>query len=413
MSILESFSGRSSNRQLVALSAAGALILALLLVAYFVWVRTPYKVLFDDMRPADAGAVVKFLEDNGVRYELKDAGTTILVPGNLVDTTRLEIANSDLPINGAVGFELFNRSDMGLTEFAQRINYQRALQGELARTIMSIETIESARVHLTMPEQTVFREDRRPTKASISLTPRKGATISGQTVAGIQRLVAAAVPDLEAGRVVIVDDLGHLLGGAQTAEESAPLTERQAVEQFYAARAHRVLSDVFPAETFRIQVSALGTGEALSPTGLVRWSPDNRQFALHVTIFADSSLEPNAQEEVRDYVAEALKIDPQVGDVVTFDAGTMPMPPEEAVGAPSAPSGGSSLPAADERRLSDKAVIIAAVASLLITLVVLAAFMLGRRGRASGPLGAEGRSDLIRRLRTALGEGSGDATEAA
>src|SRR5688572_70501 len=130
---------------------------ALLAAGYYFFLRTEYAVLYSDLRPADASAVVAELDGRGIAYQLRDAGSTIAVAADGADAARLAIAGSHVPSRAAVGFELFNESDMGLTDFAQRINYQRALQGELARTIMTISGVESARVHLALPERSLFR----------------------------------------------------------------------------------------------------------------------------------------------------------------------------------------------------------------------------------------------------------------
>ena len=123
-------------------------------------------------------------------------------------TARLKVISRELPLKGSVGFELFNNADLGLTEFAQKVNYQRALQGELSRTIMSLEEIESARVHLSMPESGLFRRNGAKARASIALMTKAGQELPPDTVRGIQRLVAAAVPELEAHEVTIVNPRG-------------------------------------------------------------------------------------------------------------------------------------------------------------------------------------------------------------
>src|SRR6185503_4516312 len=135
--MLQSFRSAPPARQLLLIAALGALICALLVAAYFLWFRTTYELLYTNLRDADAGTIVAELDRTHADYRLRDGGHTIMVPAGAVDSTRLHIAGQDLPLQGTVGFELFNNNSIGLTEFAQRINLQRALQGELARTIMS------------------------------------------------------------------------------------------------------------------------------------------------------------------------------------------------------------------------------------------------------------------------------------
>src|SRR5258706_8609932 len=196
MSLVENFRASSTRRQLLAVTVGVIVLGALLVAGYFVVLRKPYDVLFTDLRTMDAATIVADLDKRRVSYRLADGGATILVPHGVVDSTRLAVMSEDLPIKGTVGFELFNKSDMGLTEFAQQINYQRALQGELARTIMTLDEVDSARIHLSFAEPTVFRDDRRPPKASVTIATRPGRSLSAETVGGIQRLVGAAVPDL-------------------------------------------------------------------------------------------------------------------------------------------------------------------------------------------------------------------------
>src|SRR5580692_9338560 len=138
MSYIETFRQASRSRQVLIAGAAFAVFLLIGTVVYLVFVRVPYSPLFTDVRPAEAASIVAQLDKTKTPYRLTNGGATILVPANLVDATRLSVMSDDLPLKGMVGFELFNKSDMGLTEFAQKIDYQRALQGELARTIMTL-----------------------------------------------------------------------------------------------------------------------------------------------------------------------------------------------------------------------------------------------------------------------------------
>ena len=139
MSFVDQFRSSSPSRQALVVAIIVAVLTLALAAAYFFVLRKPYGVLFSGLRQADAATIVADLDKKKTPYRLADGGSTILIPRDVVDSTRLAIAGEDLPLKGTVGFELFNKSDMGLTEFAQRINYQRALQGELARTIMTLD----------------------------------------------------------------------------------------------------------------------------------------------------------------------------------------------------------------------------------------------------------------------------------
>ncbi|MEI9851949.1 MAG: flagellar basal-body MS-ring/collar protein FliF [Sphingomonas sp.] len=216
--------------QLLLLAGIFAAVTAVLAAGYFLFLRADYVVLAQNLRPADASLVVAELDKRGAAYRLRDGGGTILVPEDQADATRVAIAGSDAAAHGQIGFELFNKSDMGLTNFAQKINYQRALQGELMRTIAMMDGVESARVHLALPERALFRGDRSPPRAAVTVAMKPGQTADPSRVAGIQRLVAAAVPDLPETGVVVLDASGRVISPSApaTAAEDRPPTSRNA-----------------------------------------------------------------------------------------------------------------------------------------------------------------------------------------
>jgi flagellar M-ring protein FliF len=213
-SLSERWAGHGPAQQLTLAGVAAALIAALLIGAYFA-LRPSYQPLFTDLRPQDAATIVAELERQKIDFRLGDGGATIMVPAPQVHQARLKVMSRDLPLKGAVGFELFNNADLGLTEFAQKVNYQRALQGELARTIMSLSEIDSARVHLSLPEAGLFRRSGAKPRASVAITTRAGQDLPPDSVRGIQRLVAAAVPELEAHEVTIIDPRGAPMGAGK------------------------------------------------------------------------------------------------------------------------------------------------------------------------------------------------------
>ena len=191
------------------------------------------------MRPQDAATIVAELERQKFDYRLTDGGATVLVPAAQVHAARLKVMSQDLPLKGAVGFELFNNADLGLTEFAQKVNFQRALQGELARTIMSLAEIDSARVHLSLPESGLFRRNGAKPRASVALTTKAGQELPPDSVRGIQRLVAAAVPELEAHEVTIINPRGAPMATAATGGDV--VTDRRLelkieLERYYARK---------------------------------------------------------------------------------------------------------------------------------------------------------------------------------
>lgn len=191
---------------------AGVIVILALSGALAYWsFNTSYKALFTDLQMRDSAAIVAELERLKIPYKLADGGRRIMVPEADVYTTRLKLMGKGVPLSGGVGFEIFDKNDFGMTEFAQRINYQRALQGELARTIMSIQGVKYARVGLVLPETSLFKENKSKPKASVGLIVSDGTTLEAEQISGIQRLVAATVPGLKADRVTIVDQHGVTL----------------------------------------------------------------------------------------------------------------------------------------------------------------------------------------------------------
>jgi flagellar M-ring protein FliF len=202
---------------------AGAVCIVGLFVAAGVWVlHGSDEVLFSDLKPQDTAMMVAELDRMKVPYRIGSDGNTILVDASVVHATRLKLMGKDLPLHGTAGFELFNNADFGMTEFAQKINYQRALQGELTRTILSLSEVRDARVHLALPEQGLFRREDSKAKAAVTLMLKPGQALGAEQVRGIQRLVAAAVPGIQPQDVTIVDEQGVAL--TRAAGEPAELT---------------------------------------------------------------------------------------------------------------------------------------------------------------------------------------------
>ncbi|GIU68056.1 hypothetical protein PsB1_2210 [Candidatus Phycosocius spiralis] len=191
-----------------------------LVAIYFFFLKVNYAPLQTGLRTAESALIVSELDRQGFDYRLAAGGSEIQVRSDQVDKIRVAIAGAGIQAGGLDGFELFNQSEMGLTDFAQKIKYLRALQGELSRTIMMIEGVEDARVHIAMPERTLFRNDRSLTKAAVSLILSKDHPPTPEMVIGIQRLVAASIPDLQTSNVIILDHSGITL--SQTKPEEVP-----------------------------------------------------------------------------------------------------------------------------------------------------------------------------------------------
>lgn len=189
-----------------------------LIGAYVWWASSPdYAVAFTGLSEADAGAIVEKLKTQAIPYRLRDAGT-VLVPAAQVYDVRLSMAKDGVPAGSTVGFELFNTNSFGLTEFSQKVNYQRALEGELARTIESIGTVKAARVHIVVPAQTLYTDQQKPTTASITMQLKPGKQLDAGQVQAITHLVASSIEGLKPQNVVIVDSSGQLLSAGFKSE---------------------------------------------------------------------------------------------------------------------------------------------------------------------------------------------------
>jgi flagellar M-ring protein FliF len=172
------------------------------------------SVLFSGLEREDAGAIVQKLTEQKIPYRLSADGTTIEVPANKVYDLRLQMATQGLPQGGSVGFELFDKSNFGMTEFTERLNYQRAIQGELTRTICQLAPVVSARVHLAIPEDKLYESEQQPPTASVVLKLRRGMPLSDDQVGGIVHLVASAVEGLKPSNVTVIDSEGNVLSEA-------------------------------------------------------------------------------------------------------------------------------------------------------------------------------------------------------
>jgi flagellar M-ring protein FliF len=200
------------------LTASGVALVALAVMVYSWSGRTEFVTLYTNLDGADSGQVVEQLRARGVPYELDRAGSTVRVPANRADELRVDFATQGLPTGGQVGFELFEGNSFTATDFVQRLNFQRGLQGELARTIQSFPEVQRARVHLVLPERSLFVADQSPATASVVVGLLPGRSLAGGEVSGIAHLVAGAVEGLRKDNITVLDERGNILyDGAQMA----------------------------------------------------------------------------------------------------------------------------------------------------------------------------------------------------
>ena len=238
------------ERARMGLIAGTAAILVLMFLASYWVFRTEYQVLFSDLQPQDAASMIGELERMKIPYKLSEGEGKIQVDKSRVHETRLKLMGKGMSLNGNVGFEIFDKSDYGMTEYAQKINYQRALQGELARTISSIKEVKLARVHLVLPESSIFKQDKSQPKASVSLVLKEETRLTPEQIRGIQGLVSASVSNLDPSEVTVLDQRGVMLSGGNLRDGGLPalsgqLTIKKEVEGYLTRKAVEVLDRAF------------------------------------------------------------------------------------------------------------------------------------------------------------------------
>jgi len=272
--------GLTQAQRLWILGAVGTA--CVLLLGLTLWGNRPdLATLYANLSPTDAGMIVEQLKTAGVAYRITDNGTRILVPASLVYETRIKLATAGLPQGGGVGFELFDRSSFGTTDFVQKLNYQRALQGELARTISQIREVQQARVHIVLPQPTLFTDREKPPSASVVLSLRPGARLTPEQVRAIVHLVSGSVEGLDLDRVAVIDSAGRILSQRSdrgpTAGTASQLEYQASLEADLQRRVQSMLEEVLGPGKATVRIAAQvefshgeRTEERVDPNTVVR-----------------------------------------------------------------------------------------------------------------------------------------------
>lgn len=264
-----------SPGQLVTLAASFVLVVGIVAGSAW-WLNAPsYVLLFSDMDPESAGQIVTRLKTLKVPYQLDGGGRAVRVPADRVDELRLELTSQGLPESGRVGFEIFDRTAFGATQFLEQVNYRRALEGEIARTIGTISEVANVRVHIAMGKETLFG-DPRPAKASVVLKLRGPRTLSDASVSGISNLVAASVEGLRPDSVVILDSFGRPLARPRDGDDvmAAQQVERQQrIEREMSTRVVALLEPVVGPDRVRVNVAVRLNPQTLEETEEI-WDPN-------------------------------------------------------------------------------------------------------------------------------------------
>ncbi|WHZ41344.1 flagellar basal-body MS-ring/collar protein FliF [Rahnella bonaserana] len=246
---------RSSPKIILLISASAAISI---IIALIFWAKSPdYRVLYSNISDQDGGAIVAQLTQMNVPYRFQESGGAIMVPEDKVHEARLTLAQLGLPKGGAVGFELLDQEKFGISQFSEQVNFQRALEGELSRTIETLGTVQNARVHLAMPKPSMFVREQKPPSAAVTLTLSNGRTLDSGQVNAITYLISSAVPGLNADNVTIVDQSGRLLtqSGSQ-AMQTTQLKYTSEVEADYQQRIQTILATIVGRNNVKAQVTA-------------------------------------------------------------------------------------------------------------------------------------------------------------
>jgi flagellar M-ring protein FliF len=256
----DQFSQLPNQKKLGLILAAAAV--TTLLVGAWIWSQTPdYRVLYTNVSDKDGGAIINALQQMNVPYKFAEGGDTILVAGNQVHEARLRLAGQGLPKGGLVGFEVMENQKFGSSQFLEQVNYQRALEGEIARSVQSFSAVQSARVHLAIAKPSVFARERQQPSVSVLLNLYPGRVLSIDQVSAIVHLVSSSIPNLPVKNVTVVDQNGSLLTTQNSTKpdtgfDAKQLQYIQEIENSYTRRIESILAPITGANNVRAQVTA-------------------------------------------------------------------------------------------------------------------------------------------------------------
>ncbi len=241
------FKGLDVTRR-IGLIAVTALVIASM-AGIVIWAsKTQYKVLYTDLTKDDSAVIARMLEEGKISYQVKDDGKSILVPEDQVEIWRLEIAKKGVNFTGTVGYEVFDKQAFGTTSFVQKINKQRALEGELVKTIMHIKGVTRARIHLSIPDSSPFVSERKPPSASVVLDVERGVTMTPDEVKGIQSLISSSIDGMRSHNVVVIDSRGKKLsendGDSMSTETANKMTLEAKLNSQFEKKVEEILSRV-------------------------------------------------------------------------------------------------------------------------------------------------------------------------
>jgi len=299
----------STQQKLLIVGVAGAAAVALIVLVTMIN-RPTFGVLYNNLAEDDAAKIVTKLKEQSVPYQLEDGGKSILVPRQQLYELRLSLASEGLPQSSTIGYEIFDRTNLGVSDFVQKINYRRALEGELARTILQLDEVEGVRVHIVTPDKALFKEDEKPATASVVLKLKDSRPLRPETTQAIAHLIASSVEGLDASNVTIVDSRGNLLSENSKGNSLASLTAtqydlEQKVENYLAKKAQSLLDEALGAGNSMVQVNAELDFRQVEQN-LEQYDPDNtavrsEQTTEEKTVVSDSAPPSTRSNSVTNY----------------------------------------------------------------------------------------------------------------
>ncbi|KAA5970361.1 MULTISPECIES: flagellar basal-body MS-ring/collar protein FliF [Pantoea] len=282
----------------IPLIVAAAAVIAIV-IAMVLWAKQPsYSVLYNNLSDEDGGAIVTQLTQMNIPYRFAENGGALMVPEANVHELRLRLAQQGLPKGGSVGFELLDKEKFGISQFSEQVNYQRALEGELARTIESLGPVKSARVHLAMPKPTLFVREQKAPSASVTLTLQPGRALDEGQIQAIVHMVSSSVAGLPPGNVTVVDQTGRLLTRSDSVGRDlndAQLKYASEVEARYQQRIEAILNPIVGQGNVHAQVTAqinFDTSEQTDEKYQPNANPSNTAIRSRQTSTSDQSGSP-------------------------------------------------------------------------------------------------------------------------
>jgi len=260
----------------------------LMIVMLFLLNEPSYTTLYSGLAPEDASKVIDYLNNQKVLYKIDDNGQTIKVPKDKVYETRLALAGRGVPSSGVIGYEIFDKTSMGMSEFMQKLNYKRALEGELARTIAQLDGVQGVRVHIVIPQKTIFKEEEKQPTASVVLKLRNNSSLSKENISSIVNLISSSVEGLPTSKISIIDTKGRILSndsddGPLAFASTKQYEIKQSVENYLAKKAQSILDNILGFGNSMVQITADLNFDQVEKT-MEQYDPDSQVAVSEQTI---------------------------------------------------------------------------------------------------------------------------------